>query len=210
MRKTIGLVVFLISVAVVGFAQVDTGSLVGTVKDASGALLPGVAVTATNTDTGIATPTKTAQNGDYVITPLHIGRYSVSVEATGFRREIRKDIVLDVQQTIRLDFSLKVGSVSETMEISGAPPLLETESATLGNVVTAETVEELPLNGRRYTDLAELTSGVAKVIEGPVNGGSTPTNGNAGGSFAVNGTRGDQNNFILDGIDNNSNDNGDV
>ncbi|MGA8342695.1 MAG: carboxypeptidase-like regulatory domain-containing protein, partial [Candidatus Sulfotelmatobacter sp.] len=210
MRKTIGVVVFLISVAVVGLAQVDTGSLVGTVKDASGALLPGVTVTATNTDTGIATATKTEQNGDYVITPLHIGRYSVSVEATGFHREIRKDIVLDVQQTIRLDFSLKVGSVSETMEVSGAPPLLETESASLGDVVTAETVEELPLNGRRYTDLAELTSGVAKVIEGPVNGGSTPTNGNAGGSFAVNGTRGDQNNFILDGIDNNSNDNGDV
>ncbi len=210
MRKTIGVVVFLISVAVVGFAQVDTGSLVGTVKDASGALLPGVTVTATNTDTGIATAKKTEQNGDFVITPLHIGRYSVSVEATGFQREVRKDIVLDVQQTIKLDFSLKVGSVSETMEISGAPPLLETESASLGNVVTAETVEELPLNGRRYTDLAELTSGVTKVIEGPVNGGNTPTNGNAGGSFAVNGTRGDQNNFTLDGIDNNSNDNGDV
>ncbi|MGB8064482.1 MAG: TonB-dependent receptor [Candidatus Sulfotelmatobacter sp.] len=210
MRKTIGVVVFLISVAVVGFAQVDTGSLVGTVKDASGALLPNVTVTATNTDTGIATPTKTEQNGEYVITPLHIGRYSVLVEASGFQREIRKDIVLDVQQSIRLDFTLKVGSVSETMEVSGAPPLLETESASLGNVVTAETVEELPLNGRRYTDLAELTAGVSKVIEGPVNGGSTPTNGNAGGSFAVNGTRGDQNNFTLDGIDNNSNDNGDV
>src|SRR6201998_1143475 len=149
MRKTIGVVVFLISVAVVGFAQVDTGSLVGTVKDASGALLPNVTVTATNTDTGIATGTKTEQNGDYVITPLHIGRYSVSVEATGFHREIRKDIVLDVQQTIRLDFSLKVGAVSETMEVTGATPLLETESASLGNVVTAETVEELPLNGRR-------------------------------------------------------------
>jgi hypothetical protein len=210
MRKTILVVVLLISATAIGFAQVDTGSLVGTVKDASGAVLPGVTVTATNMDTGVATTAKTGLNGDYVITPLHIGRYSVSVEAAGFNREIRKDIVLDVQQTIRLDFSLKVGSVSETMEVSGAPPLLETESASLGNVVTAETVEELPLNGRRYTDLAELTSGVAKVIEGPVNGGSTPTNGNAGGSFAVNGTRGDQNNFTLDGIDNNSNDNGDV
>ncbi|MGP8094580.1 MAG: carboxypeptidase regulatory-like domain-containing protein [Candidatus Sulfotelmatobacter sp.] len=210
MRKTFLLVVLLISATVIGLAQVDTGSLVGTVKDASGAVLPGVTVTATNVDTGVATTAKTEQNGDYVITPLHIGRYSVSVEATGFRREIRKDIVLDVQQTIRLDFSLKVGSISETMEVSGAPPLLETENASLGDVVTAETVEELPLNGRRYTDLAELTSGVAKVIEGPVNGGNTPTNGNAGGSFAVNGTRGDQNNFILDGIDNNSNDNGDV
>ena len=145
-----------------------------------------------------------------MITPLHIGRYSVSVEATGFHREIHKDVVLDVQQTIRLDFSLKLGSVSETMEVSGAAPLLETESASLGNVVTAETIQELPLNSRRYTDLAGLTSGVLKVAQEPVNGGSTPTNGNAGGSFAVNGTRGDQNNFILDGIDNNSNDNGDV
>src|SRR5208337_2434321 len=210
MRKTILVVVLLISATVIGFAQVDTGSLVGTVKDASGAVLPNVSVTATNVDTGVPTSAKTELSGNYVITPLHIGRYSVSVEVTGFRREIRKDIVLDVQQTIKLDFTLQVGSISETMEVSGAPPLLETESASLGNVVTAETVELLPLNGRRYTDLAELTSGVSKVIEGPVNGGNTPTNGNAGGSFAVNGTRGDQNNFMLDGIDNNSNDNGDL
>ena len=107
MRKTIGVVVFLISVAVAGFAQVDTGSLVGTVKDPSGAALPGVTVTATNADTAVTTSAKTAPDGNYVITPLHIGRYSVSVEAPGFHREIRKDIVLDVQQTIRLDFSLK-------------------------------------------------------------------------------------------------------
>ena len=89
-------------------AQVDTGSLVGTVKDPSGAVLSGVTVTATNTDTACTgTSAKTAPDGNYVITPLHIGRYSVSVEAPGFHREIRKDIVLDVQQTIRLDFSLK-------------------------------------------------------------------------------------------------------
>ena len=94
--------------------------------------------------------------------------------------------------------------------MTGAPPLLETESASLGDVVTGQEVRQLPLNGRRYTDLATLTAGVTKVTEGPVNGSNTPTNGNAGGNFSVNGTRGDQNNFILDGIDNNSNDNGDV
>jgi len=210
MRKTVLIAVLLISAAATVFAQVDTGSLVGTVKDASGAVLPGVTVTATNADTGVNTVAKTESDGNYVITPLHIGRYSLTVETKGFRKEIRRDIVLDVQQSIKLDFTLQVGSVSETMEVLGAAPLLETENASLGDVVTAETVEELPLNGRRYTDLAELTSGVAKVIEGPVNGGNTPTNGNAGGSFAVNGTRGDQNNFTLDGIDNNSNDNGDV
>ncbi|HXW88963.1 MAG TPA: TonB-dependent receptor, partial [Terriglobales bacterium] len=210
MRKTILRVVLSISAAVTAFAQVDTSSLVGTVKDASGAILPGVTVTATNTDTGVSTVVKTESDGNYVITPLHIGRYSVAVESKGFRREIRRDVVLDVQQSIKLDFSLQVGSVSETLEVSGAAPLLDTESASLGDVVTSETVEGLPLNGRRYTDLAALTSGVAKVIEGPVNGGSTPTNGNAGGSFAVNGVRGTQNNFLLDGVDNNSNDNADV
>ncbi len=210
MRKTIGVVVFLISAALVGLAQVDTGSLVGTVKDPSGAVLPGVTVTAASADTSVATSAKTEVDGNYVITPLKIGRYSVSVEAAGFQRAIRNDVVLDVQQTIRLDFSLRVGSVTETTEVSGAAPLLETENASLGDVVASQQVEQLPLNGRRYADLAGLTSGVAKVIEGPVNGGSSPTNGNAGGSFAVNGTRGDQNNFLLDGIDNNSNDNGDL
>ena len=210
MRNTFMVVVLLISATAIGFAQVDTGSLVGTVKDPSGAALSNVSVSAINIDTGIPIGVKTNAEGNYVIAPLHIGRYSLSVEFTGFRKEIRKDIVLDVQQTIRVDFTLQVGSVTETMEVSGAPPLLETESASLGDVVTSQTVETLPLNGRRYTDLAELTSGVSKVIEGPVNGGSSPTNGNAGGSFAVNGMRGDQNNFMLDGIDNNSNDNGDV
>ncbi len=210
MRKIIGIVVFLIGAAVFGFAQVDTGSLVGTVKDPSGAVLSGVTVTATGTDTGVTTSAKTGVDGSYVITPLKIGTYSLSVEVSGFQRELRTGIVLDVQQTIRLDFTLKVGSVSQTTEVSGAAPLLETESASLGDVVTSQTVELLPLNGRRYTDLAELTSGVSKIVEGPVNGGNSPTNGNAGGSFAVNGTRGDQNNFMLDGIDNNSNDNGDL
>ncbi|MGA8443372.1 MAG: TonB-dependent receptor, partial [Candidatus Sulfotelmatobacter sp.] len=210
MRKTSGVVVFLITVAALGFAQVDTGSLVGTVKDTSSAVLAGVTVAATNLDTGVSTVVKTGSDGNYVITPLHIGRYSVSVESKGFRREIRKDIVLDVQQSIKLDFALQVGSVSETMEVSGVAPLLDTESASLGDVVTAQQIEQMPLNGRRYTDLAALTSGVAKVTEGPVNGGSTPTNGNAGGSFAVNGVRGTENNFLLDGVDNNSNDNADV
>jgi hypothetical protein len=210
MRKTIGIIVFLIAVAVVGLAQVDTGSLVGTVNDSSGAVLPGITVTATNADTAVTVSAKTGADGNYVITPLKIGRYSVAVVASGFQREVRKDIVLDVQQSIKLDFTLQVGSVSQTMEVSGAAPLLETEDASLGDVVSAQQIEQLPLNGRRYTDLAALTSGVAKVIEGPVNGGSSPTNGNAGGSFAVNGVRGTQNNFLLDGVDNNSNDNADV
>jgi Carboxypeptidase regulatory-like domain/TonB dependent receptor len=196
--------------ALTAWAQVDTATVTGTVRDKSGAVIANASVTATEVDTGIRTTAKTGSDGIYVINPLKIGRYSVSAEAAGFQTETRQNLVLDVQQNQRLDFQLNVGTVTQTAEVTGEAQLLETENASLGDVVSAQQVEGLPLNGRRYTDLAELTSGVAKVIEGPVNGGSSPTNGNTGGSFAVNGTRGDQNNFILDGIDNNSNDNGDV
>jgi len=194
----------------IAWAQVDTATVTGSVRDSTGAVLPNVTVTATHIDTGTSTAVKSDSQGNFVITPLKIGRYTVSAEAAGFQKEIRQNIVLNVQQNQRLDFQLHVGSVSQTANVTSQAPLLETETASLGDVVAAGQVEELPLNGRRYTDLAELTTGVSKVIEGPVNGGNTPTNGNAGGSFAVNGTRGDQNNFILDGIDNNSNDNADV
>lgn len=212
MRKIpfVALLLWLIGTALPACAQVDTGTLVGTVRDTSEAVLAGAAVTATNTDTGVANSAITNAEGEYVLTPLRIGTYSLTVEAKGFQKEIRNGIVLNVQQNIRLDFTLKVGSVSQTTVVTGAAPLVETENASLGDVITSTQVEELPLNGRRYTDLATLTSGVAKITEGPVNGASTPTNGNAGGDFAVNGTRGDQNNFVLDGVDNNSNDNGDL
>ena len=212
MRKTTFAVVLLwiLNTAVTGWAQVDTATVTGTVRDASGAVVTNATVTATETDTGIKVTAKSKSDGNYVITPLKIVRYSVSAEASGFQTETRQNIVLDVQQNVRLDFQLRVGSVAQTAEVISETPLLETETASLGEVVAAQQVEEFPLNGRRYTDLAELTAGVAKVTEGPVNGGSTPTNGNAGGSFAVNGTRGDQNDFILDGIDNVSNDNADV
>jgi hypothetical protein len=199
-----------IALAVTTWAQVDTGSLVGTVKDASGAMLPGARVTATNIDTGVATTVNTDANGSYVLTPLRIGTYVLSVEATGFEKQVRTGIVLNVQQNIQLDITVSIGSVSQTAVVTSAAPLVETDNASLGDVIAGQQAQQMPLNGRRYTDLATLTAGVAKITEGPVNGSSSPTNGNAGGDFAVNGTRGDQNNFILDGVDNNSNDNGDL
>ncbi len=212
MRKTTFTVVLFwtLGTAMAAWAQVDTATVTGTVRDTSGAVVANATVIATETETGIKVSTKSNPDGNYVITPLKIGRYSVSAEAAGFQTETHQNIVLNVQQNLRLDFQLHVGSVAQTAEVISQAPLLETETASLGEVVAAQQVEEFPLNGRRYTDLAELTAGVAKVTEGPVNGGNTPTNGNAGGSFAVNGTRGDQNDFILDGIDNVSNDNADI
>jgi Carboxypeptidase regulatory-like domain len=126
------------------WAQVDTATLTGTVRDATGAVMPNVTLIATEMNTGVKTTVKTGNDGNYVITPLKIGTYSVSVTATGFRTETRRNIVLDVQQYLRLDFQLRVGSVAQTAEVSSEAPALDTESASLGDVVAAQQVEELP------------------------------------------------------------------
>jgi hypothetical protein len=189
-------------------AQVDRATLVGTVRDASGAVVSGAEVTAIAVETNTKTVAKTDAEGSYVITPLKIGRYSVSVEAAGFKSQVRPNVVLDVQDRVRIDFSLTVGSISERVEVTGETPLLQPETSSLGQVIESRQITDMPLEGRDYVSLVSLTAGIAKVTEGSnINGATSPTNGNAGGNFVANGTRGNLNNFMLDGIDNNSNDN---
>ncbi|HYK89163.1 MAG TPA: TonB-dependent receptor [Acidobacteriota bacterium] len=181
-------------------AQVDTGTIVGTVKDATGAVLPNATIVITAVDTGIKTTVSTGAAGTYVATPLRIGEYTVAAEAAGFKTETRKNIVLQVQDRLRIDFELQVGDRTDQVVVEAAPPALQTETSSLGDVITSNQVTSLPLNGRDYTQLAALTAGVSRTDQGD--------NGNNGGSFAANGTRATLNNFLLDGIDNNSNDNG--
>ncbi|MFL6353399.1 MAG: TonB-dependent receptor domain-containing protein [Bryobacteraceae bacterium] len=190
-------------------AQVDTATIVGTVQDASGGLVTGATITATDMGTGIEVSTHTDSAGTYVITPLKVGRYIVTAEAKGFKKESNVGIVLQVQDRLRVDVTLQVGSVTETINIQAEPTLVQTESSALGDVVDSRKITALPLNGRDYTQLATLTTGVVKITEngGGINGATSASNGNAGGAFAVNGSRGNLNNFMLDGIDNNSNDN---
>jgi hypothetical protein len=189
-------------------AQVDRATLVGSVRDPSGAAVPNAAVAATSAETNTRSEAKTDSSGHYVITPLRIGHYSVRVEAPGFKSEVRSNITLDVGDRVAVDFDLAVGSVSEHVEVSTEAPLLQAETSSLGQVIGNQQVTDMPLNGRDYISLVSLTTGVAKITEGSnINGSTTPTNGNAGGNFVANGTRGNLNNFLLDGIDNNSNDN---
>lgn len=190
-------------------AQVDTATIVGTVQDPSGGLVAGATITAADMGTGIEVSTRTDSAGTYVITPLKVGRYTVTAEAKGFKKESNVGIVLQVQDRLRVDFTLQVGAVTETINIQAEPTLVQTESSALGDVVDSRKITALPLNGRDYTQLATLTTGVVKITEngGGINGATSASNGNAGGAFAVNGTRGNLNNFMLDGIDNNSNDN---
>ncbi len=192
----LGLVMCLIaSLAPLG-AQTTAGAIVGTVSDPSGAVIAGANITITNVDTNIAVKATTDTAGEYVVTPLAVGHYSVTVEATGFKRSIRNDITLNVQDRLRVDVKLEVGAVTDTVQVEAAAPILETDTSYLGEVVEAQRIVDLPLNGRFFTRLAVLTAGTA-----PTPAGARDENT---GGFSANGVRPYQNNFILDGVDNNS------
>ncbi len=191
------------------YAQADMGTIAGTVTDTSGAVITNASVTLTELGTNTKTTVKTDIQGHYIATPLRVGNYSLTVETPGFKTETRTGIVLRVQDRLRVDFTLQIGSVNETITVHESAPVVDTDTSALGDVISSRQITDLPLNGRDYTQLATLTTGVVKITEngGGINGATSPTNGNAGGAFSVNGTRGNLNNFLLDGIDNNSNDN---
>jgi hypothetical protein len=178
-------------------AQVDTGSILGTVTDASGAAISGAKVTLTNEGTSAALTTTTGPDGSYKFTPLRIGSYKVSASFQGFQTTTLRAITVNVGQDVVADISLKPGAVSQTIEVEATVPVLQTQNAALGQVVDSRSVNELPLNGRNFTFLAQLAAGV--------NTPQADTRGNAAsGAFAANGNRPAQNNYLLDGIDNNS------
>jgi hypothetical protein len=177
-------------------AQTTAGAIDGTVTDPSGGIIPGATITATNMDTTIAVKTTTDPAGNYVISPLHVGRYSILVEAPGFKKSLRSDITLNVQDRLRVDVVLEVGSVAETVEVGTTVAALETDASYLGQVVESQRIVDLPLNGRFFTRLAVLTAGTA-----PTPAGARDENT---GGFSANGVRPYQNNYLLDGMDNNS------
>jgi hypothetical protein len=178
-------------------AQVDTGSVLGTVTDASGAPISGANVTLTNEGTSAALSTTTGSDGGYKFTPVKIGSYKVSASYQGFQTTTQRNITVNVGADVVIDFALKPGQVSEIVEVTSTTPVLETQNASVGQVVDSRNVDNLPLNGRNFTFLAQLAAGV--------NSPQADTRGNAAsGAFAANGLRPAQNNYLLDGIDNNS------
>src|SRR5256714_9190903 len=178
-------------------AQVDTGTILGTVTDASGAAISGAKVTLTNEGTSAALSTTTAPDGSYKFTPVKIGSYKLTTSFQGFQTITQTNVVVNVGADVVVNFALNPGSVTQTVEVSAAPPVLETQSGSVGQVVDSKSVNDLPLNGRNFTFLAQLAAGV--------NTPQADTRGNAAnGAFAANGLRPAQNNYLLDGIDNNS------
>ena len=178
-------------------AQKDAGSVAGTVKDSSGATVPQARISVTEVDKGTTLVTSTSGSGDYVAAPLPIGRYSVKVEKAGFKTAVTEAIELQVQQRAVVDITLQVGAVAEEVTVTNVAPLLETETSELGQVVDNRRMVNLPLNGRNFAQLAQLSAGVAPSEPGARNAGSY--------GFSSNGGRSYQNNILLDGIDNNSN-----
>jgi hypothetical protein len=198
LASTLGLVAVLSSWSPgLAAAQIDTGTIVGRVQDSSGAVLPGVTVTATRDDTGVVATTVTNASGEFVFPGLRIGVYTVSAELTGFKKATYEAVRLNVQARPQLDFELGVGTLSEQVTVTGRAELLQTQSADIGNVVDERQVRDLPLLGRRYSELAFLTPGVVAAPAGITSRGED-TFFNANGNYAT------WNNYTLDGADNNS------
>ena len=182
-------------------AQFDTAAVVGTVKHNSGGAVAKAAITLLNEDTGMESKTTSGENGDYTFENVKVGRYTVTAEAAGFSRAEAKDVRVDVNARQRVDLTLQVGQVSETVQVSAAAALLETDSSERGQVINTQQITELPLNGRNYSELALLSTNVHRSplsVVSAVNG--TPREG----AFNVNGMRATYNNFLLDGVDNNA------
>src|SRR6202049_3912553 len=196
-------VVLLLAVQPLLLAQVTTGRISGLVTDSSGSSIPGVALTVTEVDTATSTSVKTDASGDYLATNLKIGKYTVSFQKQGFQRSIESNVDVGIGQVVRVDVALKVGVVTQTVEVTGAAPLLQTETSSLGTIETEKRIVDLPLNGRNFLQLAYLGRGANQGGTGTSAGAGSTDNNRPGTALSVNGLRIFDNNFVLDGLDTN-------
>ena len=181
----------------VAVGQKDSGGVAGVVRDSGGALVAGAKVRVKDVDRGTEIVVTTSSQGEYVANPLKIGRYNLTAEKGGFKKTTVGPVVVNIQEHPAVDITLQVGSISEVVTVTSQGPLLETETSDLGQVMDSHRVSTLPLNGRNYAQLAQLGAGVA-----PSEPGSRVS---ASYGFSANGARSLQNNFLLDGVDNNAN-----
>ena len=177
-------------------AQTFRGTILGTVSDASGAVVSGASVKVHSVGTGLERTAQTSGDGSYSFPELPMGTYTVTVIQRGFETSVTSNVVVDVATDRRVDVTLQTGQVSDTVEVSGdALPQVETTSGELGGTLTAKTIENIPVNGRDYTKLIYLNPGVSgspdQISDSP---GSF-------GEFSMNGSRGRSNNYLLDGTD---------
>ncbi|PYX48250.1 MAG: hypothetical protein DMG83_02145 [Acidobacteria bacterium] len=183
------------------FGQEVTAAIVGTVTDPSGAPINGATVTATDTERGTSWNAKTNDAGAYNLPRVPVGTYKVEIAASGFQRALHPPFTLVLNQTARVDVQMKVGQVTETVEVTGTTPVLQTEDAQVSTIIDAKTNDNLPLATRNFLQLTLLTPGAISVDPQSMNTGANLAE--EGGRPYINGNREQANNFLLDGIDNN-------
>jgi Carboxypeptidase regulatory-like domain len=204
--KHLTLCLLLMCLAPTASAQVTTADLVGTVRDSSNAVIAGAKVTLTNDATNVSRSTTSDQSGYYNFIGLQPGNYTLTVEQQGFKKLQRSGVELQVNQRAQVDLELQVGAVGETVQITETAPLLESQSSVLGSVIQERQVQDLPLNGRNFVQLAVLSPGVSGAgtgMRGTIMSGSRPDDLRPGTELFVNGNRESSNNYLYDGIDNN-------
>lgn len=184
-----------------GWAQEVTASVTGTVTDPSGAALPGATVTATSVERGISYSAETNSSGLYRISQLPVGSYTVKVEKSGFAVASHPAFVLTVNQVAQIDVAMKVGQTTETVEVTGAAPVLETQTTEVGTIINSATNDNMPLASRNYVQLTLLAPG--SVSTDPSSFVSGNNTAGYGSRPLINGNREQANNFLLDGMDNN-------
>jgi len=191
-------------------AQTATARVEGLVTDGTGAALPGATITATNTGTNANRVDVTDTKGAYSIPALPVGNYRIQVELSGFKTEVTP-MTLTVNQVARMDFKLQLGGVSETLTVTATAPLIEKSTSEISTLIDEKQIENLPLNGRNFTQLATLVPGVNRGIPGSnSSGGGSGTDAETfrysefgGAALSVNGVREQFNNYLIEGVDNN-------
>ena len=190
MRRVAALVVILLTFFTLGQAQSTNASLAGRITDPASALIVGAKVTAISSGTNIRYEDTTNDSGEYHLVSLPPNSYRLEIEKAGFKKLIKPDVILHVQDALRLDLEMMVGDVSEIVTVQSGAPQVNSESATVSTVINRTFVENIPLNGRSFQTLIELTPGVVV----------TPSTFNDQGQFSVNGQRADANYFTVDGV----------
>jgi len=177
-------------IGVLSFAQMETATVSGTVMDHSGAVVAGAQVQVINSDTNVTATTSTNGSGTYVVPSLKPGRYRIAVTKAGFKQVVVTDVILNVQDVVSRNFNLEIGAVSESITVTADQENVNTKDASVSTVVDQKFAEELPLNGRSFQTLFQLTPGVV----------TATTSFYDQGQFNINGQRGDANYFMVDGV----------
>src|SRR3954465_6449531 len=201
-RAVLCVIVALLLPAMVA-AQAVTGTILGVITDSTGAVMPGASVTLTNTGTGLVRSVTTDANGEFTAPSLPTGKYVVKAELSGFKTVSVPDVTLGVDQHFRLNLKLEIGAVEESVTVTGGSPLIQTSTSELGTTVSEEQIKTLPLNGRNFVNLTRTVPGVVRGIPGANIDGAGSLAWRASASFSANGQRPRDNNYMLDGVDNN-------